>query len=151
MELRRKHALGPASEKLLGRCEAHAARGVGAGGHALGHVHPHGGDVGRRLILALGLTLGFAIIEALAGFSADSLALLSDAGHMVTDSASLALAAFAARRVLARGTALRPAFRFREWAMATFILWLILPVVDLICIVTKIPLYRPRLCTHHML
>ena len=96
MELRRKHALGPASETLLGRCEAHAASGVGAGGHAHGHVHSHGGDVGRRLFWALGLTLGFAIIEALAGFAADSLALLSDAGHMVTDSASLALAAFAA-------------------------------------------------------
>lgn len=96
MELRRKHALGPASETLLGRCEAHVASGVGAGGHAHGHAHPHGSDVGRRLFWALGLTLGFAIIEALAGFAADSLALLSDAGHIVTDSASLALAAFAA-------------------------------------------------------
>ncbi|MQM33318.1 MAG: cation transporter [Candidatus Accumulibacter phosphatis] len=48
------------------------------------------------MIWALLLTLGFAAVEAVAGFWSGSLALLGDAGHMVTDSASLALAAFAA-------------------------------------------------------
>lgn len=48
------------------------------------------------LLWALALTLGFAVIEALAGWWSGSLALLSDAGHMVTDSASLGLAALAA-------------------------------------------------------
>jgi cobalt-zinc-cadmium efflux system protein len=42
------------------------------------------------------LTLGFAVVEALVGVWSGSLALLGDAGHMVTDSASLGLAAFAA-------------------------------------------------------
>jgi len=41
------------------------------------------------------LTLGFAVVEAFSGFWSGSLALLGDAGHMVTDSASLGLAAFA--------------------------------------------------------
>jgi cobalt-zinc-cadmium efflux system protein len=47
--------------------------------------------------LALVLTLVFAAIEALSGLWSGSLALLGDAGHMVTDSASLGIAAFAAR------------------------------------------------------
>jgi cobalt-zinc-cadmium efflux system protein len=61
-----------------------------------GHSPPHLEDAGPRLIVALSLTLVFAGVEALAGFWSGSLALLGDAGHMVTDSASLGLAAFAA-------------------------------------------------------
>lgn len=57
------------------------------------------------LPLALALTLGFAAIEALAGWWSGSLALLSDAGHMVTDSFALALAALAARLSTAPATA----------------------------------------------
>ena len=59
-----------------------------------GHHHPHA-DAGPRLFAALILTLGFAAVEAASGFWSGSLALLGDAGHMVTDSASLGLAAFA--------------------------------------------------------
>jgi len=51
---------------------------------------------GAALKLALVLTLGYALVEALAGAWAGSLALVSDAGHMVSDAASLGLAAFAA-------------------------------------------------------
>jgi cobalt-zinc-cadmium efflux system protein len=47
-------------------------------------------------MLAVALTLGYAVVEAAAGWASGSLALLSDAGHMVTDGASLALAAVAA-------------------------------------------------------
>jgi cobalt-zinc-cadmium efflux system protein len=61
---------------------------------ALHHVgHEHGGDA---LFKALFFTLGFAVIEVIAGFWSGSLALLSDAGHMVTDSTALGLAALAA-------------------------------------------------------
>jgi cobalt-zinc-cadmium efflux system protein len=42
------------------------------------------------------LTLGFAALEALGGWWTGSLALLSDAGHMLTDGAALGLGAFAA-------------------------------------------------------
>ena len=59
------------------------------------HNHHHTGT-GQRLIWALLLTLGFAAVEAGAGFWSGSLALLGDAGHMVTDSASLGLAVVAA-------------------------------------------------------
>jgi cobalt-zinc-cadmium efflux system protein len=50
---------------------------------------------GRKLMLATLLTLGFAGVEAAVGWWSGSLALLSDAGHMVTDSAALLIAAFA--------------------------------------------------------
>lgn len=68
-------------------------------GHAGGHGHEHGhhhGAVGRALGLALLLTLGFAFVEFIAGWQAGSLALLADAGHMLTDGAALGLSALAA-------------------------------------------------------
>ena len=49
----------------------------------------------RRSAWALGLTLLFAVVEVVAGFMANSLALISDAGHMVTDAAALGLALLA--------------------------------------------------------
>ncbi|MBT0963629.1 cation diffusion facilitator family transporter [Denitromonas iodatirespirans] len=67
-------------------------------GHGHHHGHSHGQVAGSAaLLLALGLTLGFSFVEAAAGWWAGSLALLGDAGHMLTDSIALALAALAAR------------------------------------------------------
>lgn len=67
-------------------------------GHDHSHAHPgHPGDGTARILLAaLGVTLAFALVEALAGWWAGSLALLGDAAHMVTDSAALGIGAFAA-------------------------------------------------------
>jgi cobalt-zinc-cadmium efflux system protein len=61
-------------------------------------VHHHLGhdSSSKTLIIALLLTLGFAGVEVVAGFLSGSLALLSDAAHMVTDASSLGLAAAAA-------------------------------------------------------
>ena len=54
---------------------------------------PHAHDSPRRaLLIGLGLTLTFAVVEAVTGVLAGSLALVSDAGHMLTDSAGLLLA-----------------------------------------------------------
>lgn len=61
------------------------------------HDHHHHDQSSRQLFVALFFTLAFAGVEAVAGWSANSLALLGDAGHMVTDSISLGLAALAAR------------------------------------------------------
>jgi cobalt-zinc-cadmium efflux system protein len=52
---------------------------------------------GRRLSLALGLILGFMAVEVVVGILASSLALLSDAAHMLTDAGAIALALVAAR------------------------------------------------------
>lgn len=77
--------------------------------------HAHGeaqGTPARRLSLALMLTLGFAIIEAAAGWHARSLALIGDAGHMLTDSLALAIAALAA------GLARRPPSARHSYGLA---------------------------------
>jgi cobalt-zinc-cadmium efflux system protein len=66
------------------------------GMHDHAHTHVHTDDTGR-LTLALGLILGLMAAEVVAGIVADSLALLSDAAHMLTDAAAIALALFAAR------------------------------------------------------
>ncbi|MFN3985423.1 MAG: cation diffusion facilitator family transporter [Rhodocyclaceae bacterium] len=63
--------------------------------HAHGHHH-HGTSARRALPWALGLTLSFALVEAVAGWWSGSLALLGDAGHMLTDSFALGLATLAA-------------------------------------------------------
>ena len=68
--------------------------------HDHSHGHSHGGTdtpaQRRRLLIALGLTWAFAVVEAIAGWRGGSLALLADAGHMVTDGAALGLALLAA-------------------------------------------------------
>src|SRR5260370_15703099 len=69
--------------------------------------HSHGSNR-RRLIAVLALTLAYMLAEAIGGFVTNSLALLSDAGHMLADVASLLLALlalwFAARPVTVRKT-----------------------------------------------
>ncbi|WP_428630627.1 cation diffusion facilitator family transporter [Sphingopyxis sp.] len=60
--------------------------------------HNHGaGASSKRLAIALGLTTIFLIAEIVGAFVFDSLALLSDAAHMFTDSAALAIALVAVR------------------------------------------------------
>ena len=89
------------------------------GGHDHGSLRPHGHgtivpghgarlgrpadaplddrDSERRLLLALGLTASFMLVEVAGGIYAGSLALLADAAHMLTDAGSLALAWIAFR------------------------------------------------------
>jgi cobalt-zinc-cadmium efflux system protein len=58
------------------------------------HAHPHAHPAtGKILFGSLALTAGFVLVEAIAGFRAHSMALLSDAGHNFTDALALALAA----------------------------------------------------------
>jgi cobalt-zinc-cadmium efflux system protein len=64
--------------------------------HAHGHDHGHGHHASRRrLSLVLALTSAFLLIEVAAGIVTGSLALLADAGHMLTDVAGLVLALLA--------------------------------------------------------
>ncbi len=61
--------------------------------------HHHFGDIAdqpiTRLAISLLLTLAFVVFEAVAGYRANSLALLSDAGHNLTDVLTLALSWYA--------------------------------------------------------
>jgi cobalt-zinc-cadmium efflux system protein len=65
------------------------------GAHGPGHLH--GVEDARRLRLALALILAFMAAEVVAGILASSLALLSDAAHMLTDAAALGLSLVALR------------------------------------------------------
>ena len=73
-----------------------------------GHDHgPHGHDHGaaqahsseRRILLTFSLITLFMLVEAVGGWWSGSLTLLADAGHMLTDSAALALALVAQRAI----------------------------------------------------
>jgi cobalt-zinc-cadmium efflux system protein len=59
--------------------------------HAHGHSHGGAGQDARRLRFALALILVFMAGEVVAGILAHSLALLSDAAHMLTDAGALAM------------------------------------------------------------
>ncbi|MGC1377886.1 MAG: cation diffusion facilitator family transporter [Anaerolineales bacterium] len=65
------------------------------------HTHSQSGDATRqtlsRLALSLGLTLAFVAVEAFAGVAANSLALLTDAAHNLTDVIALGLSWYAVR------------------------------------------------------
>jgi cobalt-zinc-cadmium efflux system protein len=60
------------------------------------HAHAEPARAGAPLLVAALATIAFAIVEAAGGWWTGSLALLSDAGHMVTDGAALGLGALAA-------------------------------------------------------
>ena len=91
-------------------------------GHPHGHAHAHAaGGAQRALFIALLLTGGFAIVEAAGGWLAGSLALLSDAGHMVTDAVSLGLALLA-QRIAARPPSHRASYGYaRAEVIAAFV------------------------------
>src|ERR1700691_3570279 len=59
------------------------------------HSHTHGHASGRVLAWSLAATSAFVVIELVAGIRAQSLALISDAGHNATDALALLLAWFA--------------------------------------------------------
>ncbi|MFC5386141.1 cation diffusion facilitator family transporter [Aquamicrobium segne] len=66
--------------------------------HHHGHdhgAHSHGSGDKRRVLIVACLTGSFMIAEALGGLFTNSLALLADAGHMLTDSLALSLAWYA--------------------------------------------------------
>jgi cobalt-zinc-cadmium efflux system protein len=100
--------------------------------HPTRHLHAHRpGDAAHKhmvegrnpkiLALSLVFTLGFALVELIAGFWSNSLALLSDAGHMVTDATALGLALLA-QMIARRPPSARHSFGFgRAEALAAFI------------------------------
>ncbi|MGI8573062.1 MAG: cation diffusion facilitator family transporter, partial [Solirubrobacteraceae bacterium] len=69
-----------------------------------GHSHGVSADADRgKLAIALGLIIGFMAVEVTVGILASSLALLSDAAHMLTDATAIGLS------LVAIGLAQRPA------------------------------------------
>ena len=71
--------------------------------HGHDHDHDHTPTVTsaneRKVLVSFFLIFGFMLVEAVGGVLSGSLALLADAGHMLTDAVALALA-YAALRLL---------------------------------------------------
>jgi cobalt-zinc-cadmium efflux system protein len=75
------------SEELT--CEGHAQP-------ARGHDHDHGAETARPLRAAFAITACVLVLETVGGLLTGSVALLADAGHMLTDAGALGIALFAA-------------------------------------------------------
>jgi cobalt-zinc-cadmium efflux system protein len=101
---------------------AHAGHAHGhdhGGGHS--HDHDHASGSGTLLGIALALTAAFMAVEFVGGLWAGSLALLADAGHMLTDAAALSIA-WAAVRIAMRPADLRRTFGYQRLrVIATFV------------------------------
>lgn len=73
-------------------------------GHGQGHSHAAEAGNRRRVLIAAVLTCGFMVAEVAGGLWTGSLALLADAGHMLTDAVALVLAWLAYRMSERPGT-----------------------------------------------
>ncbi|WBQ03577.1 cation diffusion facilitator family transporter [Kribbella sp. CA-293567] len=96
------HGTAPGPSVGDGVVAAHAAVTGPAPSKANGHGHGHGhgvsADSDKKLLSgALVLILAFMAAEVVVGFAAGSLALITDAAHMLTDAAAIALALIAIR------------------------------------------------------
>ena len=104
-----------------------------------GHAHDHAAELReasrRSLVIALVLIGGFMVVEVIGGIMSGSLALLADAGHMLTDAASIALALVAVW-VAGRPESIERTFGYQRtevlaaafnalslWAIAGWIVW----------------------------
>ena len=111
---------------LLGVSETHAH--THAGRHR--HPHDHRSASRRALTIVLLLTLVFTVVEVVGGVLTDSLALLADAGHMVSDVVALALALIALT-LAQRPSSPRRSFGFqRAEILAAFVNGLALVLVS---------------------
>ncbi|HEY5979275.1 MAG TPA: cation diffusion facilitator family transporter [Microlunatus sp.] len=83
-------------------------------GHSHGHDHvavTAGGKHRRRLVAVLGINAGVLVLQVIGGLASGSLALLADAGHMLTDSTGLVIA------LVAVSLAARPATPSRTFGL----------------------------------
>ncbi|WP_370337757.1 cation diffusion facilitator family transporter [Parvularcula marina] len=90
------------------------------------HAHHHdagtaGMDDSRRLIFALLIIAGFAVVEIVGALLSGSLALLADAGHMVTDGTAIGLALVARHFAGRSPTAAFPFGQHRAQVLAAFV------------------------------
>ncbi|MBS0319346.1 MAG: cation transporter [Proteobacteria bacterium] len=101
--------------------DAHDEHAGRAHRHDHDHDHDHAAAGSRALAIALVLTAGFAVVEAIGGWIGGSLALLSDAGHMVADAGALGLALFA-QRIARRPPSARASYGYaRAEVLAAFV------------------------------
>jgi cobalt-zinc-cadmium efflux system protein len=96
----------------------------------MAHDHDHNR---RQLTLALGLTGSYCVVEFIGGWFTNSLALLSDAGHMLSDVTAMGLSLFAAYVSTLPVTSQKTFGYYRAEILAAFLnglaLWLIAGII----------------------
>jgi cobalt-zinc-cadmium efflux system protein len=103
-----------------------------------GHVHSHDATPESRLRFALFVTAATMVVEAIFGVLSGSLALVSDAGHMMADTGALALAVVA-QRVASRPPTDRRTYGWRRAeTLAAFINGLALGAVAVLIVAESI-------------
>lgn len=114
--------------------QGHKRQGHESQGHDQHHAHDPGqADSGgeKDLLIALSITLLMMIVEVIGGLLSNSLALLSDAGHMLTDNLALMLSFFAMRFAALPATE-RKTFGFhRLEILAAFVNGIVLVLISL--------------------
>src|SRR5512145_2548948 len=105
-----------------------AGHGVGRGGHSHGHAAGRSADR-SRLKLVLVVTVSVIVLEVVGALLSGSLALLADAGHMVTDAAAVALALSASYMATLPATARRTFGLHRAEILAALVNAVVLLVV----------------------
>ncbi len=95
-------------------------------------AHDHDHDR-RQLALALGLTGSYCVVEFVGGWFTNSLALLSDAGHMLSDVTAMGLSLFAAYISTLPVTSQKTFGYYRAEILAAFLnglaLWLVAGII----------------------
>jgi len=94
------------------------------------HGHDHRSASRRALLWVLGLTLAFTAVEIAGGIFTDSLALLADAGHMVSDNVAIVLALVAVTLARRPSTPTRSFGLQRAEILAAFVNGLTLVLVS---------------------
>jgi len=107
-------------------------------GHGHAHDHDHRSSSTRALVLVLALTTAFMVVEIVGGLWTGSLALLADAGHMLSDNLSIVLA-LGAIWLARRPSTPRRSFGFqRAEILAAFVNGLALVLVSLWIVVEAV-------------
>jgi cobalt-zinc-cadmium efflux system protein len=106
------HVHGPAGPASRTGAHSHGGHGHGHGGHG-GHGHVHApASFGRAFAIGIGLNTAFVVIEAGYGLASNSMALLADAGHNLSDVLGL-VAAWAAATLARRPPSARYTYGLR--------------------------------------
>jgi len=105
----------------------HAGHSHGYGAHAL---EARRADSRRRMVIALAINVGLFAIEVVGGILAGSLAVLADAGHLLSDVASIVLALIAVRLAALPASGRRTFGYMRSEVLAALVNGLLLVAVS---------------------
>ncbi|GAB2557692.1 cation diffusion facilitator family transporter [Leucobacter ruminantium] len=141
----------------VGFSDAHPGRpssGASAAGH--GHSHDHGlqgaatatGKHRRRLVLVLAITLTVFAVQVVGAVVSNSLSLLADAGHMLTDATGVAIALIASLVAALPATSKRTFGYLRVEVLAALVNGIVLGVIAVVIFVQAVQRFGDQVEVH---